>query len=731
MTRGRWAGPGAALAVIVLAVSGAPAQTPRVPTFAAETRLVTIDAIVLDKDGRPVPGLTAADFRVQEDGVAREVASFEAFDLGGRPTSPEAAATPPAVPIPGVTHAVPPGARSFVLLVDDFALSPAHRVDVQKAVERFATDGLRDGDELLLTTTSGDLFWTARMPEGREDVRALAARIRARRLSATVADYMSDWEAFQITRTASPTGANLESAGVSAVTTGPPGSNETFGAAVAAPGTNLMERVVGRWMERRVCDPLATEMCRAMVISRAHALDQARANRTRDVLSRVDQAVYALSPQKGRKALLLLSEGFLNDPDLDVARVVAGRCREANLAVYFIDVRGLMTGMEEMNAASGDVPNSTEMSQMRQEQVEYVAAGTVALAEDTGGAVIRDSNDLGGAAVRVADESRVYYLLGIAAPPGKGPRDWRSLKVTTTRSGLKVRARRGYTLRSAGEADREERAKVPEGAKEPVPVEVRRALGSGVEFDDLPVRGMAFAFGPRPGGRVRTVVALEADLSRIANLGGDERPATSVSLSVVVTDRDTGEVKRTDEHVKVDAGQGGPALEGWLSLRREFELAPGVHQARVVVRDEFLGRTGATTIRFEVPPADGFRLSTPVLTDRAVTRPGLAPKPVFLARRTFGTRGTLYGQIEVYGAPASGALPPAQVEATFALESADGTPVRTGPPAAVAPDEQGRLVQTFQMALDGLRPGDYRLVLKAKDEASGATVERVEPLRLD
>jgi hypothetical protein len=521
----------------------------------------------------------------------------------------------------------------------------------------------------------------------------------------------------------------------------PPGSLDNFGAAVAAPGTNLTERVVARWMERRVCDAFAPDLCRTMVTSRAHAIDQARANRTRDVLSRVDQAVYALSPQKGRKALLLMSEGFLNDPDLDVARVVAGRCREANIAVYFVDVRGLLASLEEMNAQGGNTPNGAELGQMRQEYVEYQAAGSVVLAEDTGGAVLRDTNDLGAAAVRIAEESRVYYLLGIAAPPGKGPRDWRSLKVTASRPGLKVRARRGYTLRSAAEAahDERERVKRTTSGREPVPLEVRRALASAAEFDEIPLRTMAFTFGPRPGGRVRTIVALEADLSRIANLGGDQRPATALSLSVVVADRDTGEVKRTDEQVRVDTGEGGPALEGWLSLRREFELRPGVHQARVALRDEFLGRTGATTVRFEVPPAEGFRLSTPVLTDRAISRPGLGPRPVFLARRTFGTRGTLYGQCEVY-VPGAVASPPgggttpapaARVETSYELRSADGTPVRTGAPAPLAADREGRLVQTFQLALDGLTAGPYQLVLRAADRASGAAVERVEALRLD
>jgi hypothetical protein len=47
---------------------------------------------------------------------------------------------------------------------------------------RFLTDGVRDGDELVFATSSGDAWWSARMPEGREDLLALAARVRGRGL---------------------------------------------------------------------------------------------------------------------------------------------------------------------------------------------------------------------------------------------------------------------------------------------------------------------------------------------------------------------------------------------------------------------------------------------------------------------------------------------------------------------------------------------------------------------
>jgi VWFA-related protein len=165
--------------------------------------------------------------------------------------------------------------------------------------------------------------------------------------------------------------------------------------------------------------------CRAMVQRRAQEVDARRANRTRDVLAAVDRAVFALSGVRGRKSLLLLTEGFLNDPDLDVAREVAGRCREANIAIYTLDVRGLLTGLS--GAESAGVPNTAELGLMQMEQVDAAAAGSVELAEETGGLAIRDTNDIGGAAVRVGDESRVYYLLGYTPPPGMGPRDWRKL----------------------------------------------------------------------------------------------------------------------------------------------------------------------------------------------------------------------------------------------------------------------------------------------------------------
>jgi len=70
------------IAVAALLAAGAAAllaQQP--PTFRAGTEIVHLDVSVLDKDRRPVRGLTAADFTILEDGKPQPVVTFSAMDV--------------------------------------------------------------------------------------------------------------------------------------------------------------------------------------------------------------------------------------------------------------------------------------------------------------------------------------------------------------------------------------------------------------------------------------------------------------------------------------------------------------------------------------------------------------------------------------------------------------------------------------------------------------------------
>ena len=579
----------APLAAVLLAAFVAAQEKHDVPRFSSTVDLVTVDAVVLDRQGRPVRGLTAEDFTLLEDGKPQVVASFEAFDLGAR----AALAVPKAPPGSVATNlrSAPAAARSFVLLVDDLSLAPTRQEVVRTALARFLGDGVREGDELIFATTSGDAWWTARMPEGREDVLALAARVRGRNLAETAPDAISEWEAFRISRF-EERGGGGEGGGPA----GPPGNqaDQPGQPPTAVPGS-MTERVVQRYYQRRICDSVYTPpwQCRAMVQSRAEPVDLRRRNRTQDTLRAVDRAVFALTGERGRKALLFLTEGFLNDPEVTPLQEVAGRCREANLAVYSFDVRGLITGLA--GADEPNAPNTAELGLMQVEQVDFQAAGSVSLAEETGGFAVRNTNDLAGSAVRVAEESSVYYLFGYAPPEGKGPRDWRKLKIQVKRPGLEVRARKGYTLRTIAEiaaaaerrpvrkgAPSTAKTKPGEGAAEAplVPADVARALATAHDADAIPLRAMAYVLDERPGGTVRTVLAVEADTHSLSNLGGDERPGTALTLSIMATHRDSGKTQRIDQRILVDAS-GGRAWEGWLALSRTpAGIAPRRHDGR-------------------------------------------------------------------------------------------------------------------------------------------------------
>ena len=69
-------GPAALLAGLLVAASVAiQAQPPR-PTFGTRTAAVIVDAVVRDRQGRPITDLTLKDFEIYEDGVRQQIGAL-------------------------------------------------------------------------------------------------------------------------------------------------------------------------------------------------------------------------------------------------------------------------------------------------------------------------------------------------------------------------------------------------------------------------------------------------------------------------------------------------------------------------------------------------------------------------------------------------------------------------------------------------------------------------------
>ena len=703
---------GLAGVLALLAADRTPGQEkpPSPPTFPAAVELVTVDAVVVDGQGRPVPGLSRDDFAVSEDGKPLEIARFEAFVAG--PTGPAPAA--PSV-LASNESATQGNGRAFAILIDDLRIPPARVLDARQAAEAFLERSLRDGDEVTLGTTSGDAWWSARVPEGRADLLAVLARVKGRYVEATSLYRMTDYEAFWINNhESSPSIRQLQPdrpASAPAATT----------QEINPLGASIKERVKQRWNDLNLCSGTS---CEGMVRDQATDIDANRRNRTELTLRAVRRGLDALAPLPGRKSLLLLSEGFIDDSESDV-RSVEAASREAKTAVYFIDTRGLVAFPGGGSAADAEpLIQIRDRLTMGFEDSVLESAGAVSLAEETGGIAVRNNNDLAGAADRIAEESRVFYLLGFYPPEGKSTRAWRKLRVEVRRPGLKVRARRGYTLRAAaapGEGKPGQKGKKP--TLDPA---VIHALDSAHDAAAIPMRIMTSVFEPRPKDTTHVLVAAEFDGSRLGVEGKGQTRAGRLELSILATLRDSGREFRFDDTLALTVG-GGEA-PAWRALAREFELPSGVAQARVVVRDPASGALGSVSQRFEVPPAGVLRLATPILTDH-IEPAGTAssrPRPALAVHRVFRPEGALYVQFEILGAARTGGSALPRVSAGLALRAGDGRIVLQAPPTMITADPDGRVVRFVGLPMDGLQEGSYDLLLEVQDNVSGARLERHE-----
>lgn len=175
---------GACLSVAVLAAAfhlGVHAQetsTSGSPTQASETerRAIRLEAIVTDKQGKPVVNLRPADFVLLENGIAQKI---ESAVLMSR------AAAAPASPIASHADAEraakEPGTRTIAIYLDEFHVNPGEGTDrVRQAVSRFVDEQVRPAD-LLVVMKPLDSVTDIRFTRDREAIRKAIVSFEGRK----------------------------------------------------------------------------------------------------------------------------------------------------------------------------------------------------------------------------------------------------------------------------------------------------------------------------------------------------------------------------------------------------------------------------------------------------------------------------------------------------------------------------------------------------------------------
>lgn len=389
--------PRFALAMLLATTAFADQERPKPPTFATRADAVLVDVVVRDKTGRAVGGLSVSDFVIKEDGKDRPILSFTAFD----------SSTVSAVPVPvpeSVARVSPSRQNATVVLVDDGHLSPTQVAAIRPAIKSILVKLGDHSRAMSVVAPLSKVSVAGVLPATAEDLASAVDRIHGHRFE--------DHSSFPV----------LDSE------------------AVAAVGGDV--RTVSRLTSRFIAlnPSLTVETAGALVQSRAAEVAYDARMRREFFYGIATLALEWLARFDGRHSLVVVSGGFVREPNDPRYNEIVTRSLRVNAPLHFIDARGL-EGMGFQNVTIG--PALSRQADQAPFAFAEAAGGSAALAEETGGTVIRNTNDIEKGFGRVIEAMQTYYIIGYEPPPAAKP-GYRRIKVELKPRGLQADARRGY-----------------------------------------------------------------------------------------------------------------------------------------------------------------------------------------------------------------------------------------------------------------------------------------------
>ena len=673
-------GGGGTLGLTLALLAGRPDAAPTRPSFPAAAELVQVDVVVLDDQGRPVRGLRPEDFTVRDDGQPQVITAFEAVTEGDE-AAEAPGSSPDARPPAAGGRATAPRRTELVVVFDELHLSPGGLNQVRRRLADAFEEEAPGTTDVTLLSSAGGGAWRGRLPDERESLVAALGRFEGRR-RAPQPGRLSDQEAFQI---------------------------------AARHDDRVLTEVYRRYLDQRLLpDPTVPGMqprmrgqqteAQANLPAMGRVTVQVEAEMLwRDIRGRQVAALRALvnlldglAVRPGRKAVLLLSEGFLYDQTLVEHRELLAAARRAQAGVHLVDPRSA----NRIFWHDGDVPDWVDSRDSAQalDRALKESEGAEAVAAGTGGQVLRHLPALPQTLARIRRELGSYYLLGYAP---SGPLDdgrYHALTIEVARPGLRLHARPGYY------------------ALAPRSVVDGRGVEAGLEgllvapaaASTLPLEVAALVLGP--AGKGRTLVRLVAEVGT-GGLAPDAAAVGAQGLLQLVA-RDRGPTQRwTGRAVRSGDGQ------GQLRLEAQFTVTPGVYQAQAVLALADGVTSGSARQTVVVLPDVAFRLSTPILTDRLD-----GSRPVARAARVFRSDGSLHCLVEVLGSSIVG-----PVSAGLQLLGADGRVWRDLRPAPLVSARRSRM---WTLPLSELPPGSYSLSISVQDEGARQGLQQREPFEI-
>ncbi len=584
------------------------------PNIKVQTSNVVIDLIVTDRHGHHVPGLTAADFTIHEDGVPQKIVGFTP------PGSPVSEGSSPAV-TPGQganlkagqqTETTAPHEPHLLTVVLDLAdNSLANTKSSSEAVVKYLEKSAISGDYVAIYYIDQSLHMALPFTNDLGKASETLKQIESRRKSTGTfsgADRAGIQEEINdLYRQAHPETALGALAGDVAAVSGGGSSSAPSG-----PANNL-----------------STIMDRQIDTMRAY-LTMANMFQARAVFAALRAICFAYRDMPGRKNVVLFSEGFLYTDDVKQEMdAVADAANLANVSIYVIDPQGIEinpygagsrptdTIASKMNAAGAPGANVGQHGgETKFDKIKQVGNFTRGdqlerLADITGGFMVKRTNDLVPAFNKVLDDARDYYTLAYMPEKKESDGKFHTIKVELPQQhSYQLRYRKGYWAIPRGQAV----AMSPAAAQ----------LIAGFQNGSLKASGAPEVHAHlllAPDGHYAAPVSVSLPGNKIPlEKVGDEYKA---GMTLILVARDAHQnllsVSQKGWNVRLSDKERADFEKTTVTVHGQVPVSdpqPLSIEAILQLSGNILAR-GGTTIPMPDPAGSGFRLSSILLSNRA------------------------------------------------------------------------------------------------------------------
>ena len=672
------------------------------------TELVQTDVMVFDKGGRFVDGLTKQNFELRIDGKPRPIEGFEIITAGSDEESQLAAAR--GATTLNLKRPIPlDRGRIVFFYLDDYHMDLAGMVAAKKVIMTFIEKEMGQNDQAAIASASGQIGFLQQLTGDRTILKLAVDRLSPR--SYSVRDFdrppMSEYEALLIDRL----------------------------------DRDVFEFFVSETI--RLNPGMNRDSAGHMVRARAQAVQSQAARINDNTLNGLQRLVKTAKDLPGRKLLFFLSGGFLMEnrrgDSISKLRDITNASGKSGVVIYSMDTRGLVASLHDISVEKPFDPFG-QLSRSTHGELAATQDGMNALAVDTGGKAIFNTNDLKKGLAPAIKETSTYYLLAWKPDAeAQKQRRFRNLEVRLVdRPDLTVRVRKGYfdvdptapvVAKDGKDAAQNPKptsapAKLRESIMAPYPVRGLPILLSADYYDiadkgsilstAIQVPGEFLVFGEQPDGKVQAII----DVSGVFY---DEKgvPRSSFIERIVTTAPDLERAK---------------SYSNDLTFTYPAKLPPGLYQVRVAARDDKSGRIGSAHAWIEIPDLAKKKLtmSTLLLGERTqammknVSDPGGVNPVALSASHRFGRASMLRFLIFAYNTTVS----PADKKPDVAVQVQvirDNQPVITTALRKIGTDgvlDLARIPYAAEIPLTDLLPGRYLLQVTLIDRVSKQSTTR-------